>query len=53
MFSKKNLLKAWDVPDPCGTDLWIWNTSVNKIGNAKNFLYHVEGGKCNGINCLV
>lgn len=41
------------MPDPCGTDLRIWNTAVNKIGNTKNFLCCVEGGKYYETNCLV
>ena len=53
MFSRKNLLKACDVPDPCGADIRIWNTAVNKIGSTEDFLCCVEGGKYYGTNCLL
>lgn len=38
MFFNKFLLNAHDVPNPRGTDLKVWNASVNKIENIKNSL---------------
>lgn len=51
IFFNNFLLNAYDMPDPCGIDLGVWYTSVNKMGN-KEILCCIEGGKCYGKKLL-